>query len=51
MQVNPTAKNVIGIFWMDGNGVSIGNLSFLSEMFSADVLPSLTSILAPENAE
>ena len=51
MQVNPAAQNVIGIFWMNGDGISVRNLSFLSEMFSADLLPGVTSILAAEDTQ
>ncbi len=51
MQVNPAAKNVIRMLWMNRDRVSIRNLAFCPEMTTADLPPCPTSIGAAENAQ
>src|SRR5450759_2671431 len=51
MQINAATQHVVGTFRMNGDRVSVGNLTFRPEMTTADFFPFFTSISAAEDAE
>ena len=51
MEIDTAAQDMIRILRMNGDGVSVRNLSFIREMFAPNFSPAFSAIVASENTE